>query len=48
MSSENLCEKSDTVHKIVRTHLEYINIQEMMKNRHLSRAIAESEFWYFE
>ena len=41
-----------TVHEIVRTHPEYITIEDlnvsgMMKNRHLSRAIAESEFWYF-
>ena len=41
-----------TVHEIVRTQPEYItienlNVSGMMKNRHLSRAIAESEFWYF-
>ena len=41
-----------TVHEIVRTQPEYITIEDlnvsgMMKNRHLSRAIAESEFYYF-
>ena len=41
-----------TVHEIVRTRPEYITIEDlnvsgMMKNRHLSRAITESEFWYF-
>ncbi|MBQ7214573.1 MAG: transposase [Synergistaceae bacterium] len=41
-----------TVHEIVRTQPEYItienlNVSGMMKNRHLSRAIAECEFWYF-
>ena len=40
------------VHEIVRTQPEYITIEDlnvsgMMKNRHLSRAIAESEFYYF-
>ena len=41
-----------TVHEIVRTQPEYITIEDlnvsgMMKNQHLSRAIAESEFYYF-
>ncbi len=41
-----------TVHELVRTQPEYITIEDlnvngMLKNRHLSRAIAESEFWYF-
>ena len=41
-----------TVHDIIRTQPEFITIEDlnvsgMMKNRHLSRAIAESEFWYF-
>lgn len=41
-----------TVHEIVRTQPEYITIEDlnitgMLKNRHLSRAIAESEFYYF-
>ncbi len=41
-----------TVHEIVRTQPEYItienlNVSGMLKNRHLSRAIAESEFYYF-
>ena len=41
-----------TVHEIVNTRPEYITIEDlniagMMKNRHLSRAIAESEFYYF-
>ena len=41
-----------TVHKIVSTRHEYIaiedlNVSGMLKNRHLSRAIAESEFYYF-
>ena len=41
-----------TVHEIVRTQPEYITIEDlnvsgMMKNRHLSRAIAEGEFYYF-
>ena len=41
-----------TVHEIVRTQPEYITIEDlnvsgMMKNRHLSRAIVECEFWYF-
>ena len=41
-----------TVHEIVRTQPEYITIEDlnisgMMKNRHLSRAISECEFWYF-
>lgn len=41
-----------TVHEIVRTQPEYITIEDlnvrgMMQNRHLSRAIAECEFWYF-
>lgn len=41
-----------TVHEIVKTQPEYITIEDlnvngMMKNRHLSRAIAESEFYYF-
>lgn len=41
-----------TVHEIVKTRPEYITIEDlnvsgMMKNRHLSRAIAESEFYYF-
>ena len=41
-----------TVHEIVSTRPEYIviedlNVSGMMKNRHLSRAIAESEFYYF-
>ena len=40
------------VREIVRTQPEYITIEDlnvrgMMKNRHLSRAIAESEFYYF-
>ena len=40
-----------TVHEIVSTRPEYIviedlNVSGMMKNRHLSRAIAESEFHY--
>ena len=40
------------VHEIVSTQPEYITIEDlnvsgMMKNRHLSRAIAESEFYYF-
>ena len=41
-----------TVHEIVSTRPEYIaiedlNVSGMLKNRHLSRAIAESEFYYF-
>ena len=41
-----------TVHEIVLTQPGYITIEDlnvsgMMKNRHLARAIAESEFWYF-
>ena len=41
-----------TVHDIIRTQPEFITIEDlnvsgMMKNRHLSRAIAESEFWCF-
>ena len=41
-----------TVHEIVSARPEYIaiedlNVSGMMKNRHLSRAIAESEFYYF-
>ena len=41
-----------TVHEIVSTRPEYIviedlNVSGMMKNRYLSRAIAESEFYYF-
>ena len=41
-----------TVHEIVRTQPEYITIEDlnvrgMIQNRHLSRAIAECEFWYF-
>ena len=41
-----------TVHEIVKARPEYITIEDlnvsgMMKNRHLSRAIAESEFYYF-
>ena len=41
-----------TVHEIVKRRPEYITIEDlnvsgMMKNRHLSRAIAESEFYYF-
>ena len=41
-----------TVHEIVSTRPEYIvienlNVSGMMKNRHLSRAIAECEFYYF-
>ena len=41
-----------TVHEIVITRPEYIaiedlNVSGMLKNRHLSRAIAESEFYYF-
>lgn len=41
-----------TVHEIVRTQPEFITIEDlnvsgMMKNRHLSRAIGESEFYYF-
>ena len=41
-----------TVHEIVRTQPEYITIEDlnvsgMLKNRHLSRAIAECEFGYF-
>ena len=40
-----------TVHEIVSTRPEYITIEDlnvsgMMKNRHLSRAIAECEFYY--
>ena len=41
-----------TVHEIIRTQPEFITIEDlnvsgMIKNRHLSRAIAESEFYYF-
>ena len=41
-----------TVHEIVSTRPEYIAIEDlnvlgMLKNRHLSRAIAECEFYYF-
>ncbi len=41
-----------TVHEIVSTRSEYITIEDlnvsgMLKNRHLSRAIAECEFYYF-
>ena len=41
-----------TVHEIVSARPEYIviedlNVSGMMKNRHLARAIAESEFYYF-
>ncbi len=41
-----------TVHEIVIRRPEYITIEDlnisgMMKNRHLSRAVAESEFYYF-
>ena len=41
-----------TIHEIVSARPEYIviedlNVSGMMKNRHLSRAIAESEFYYF-
>ena len=41
-----------TVHEIVSARPEYIaiedlNVSGMLKNRHLSRAIAESEFYYF-
>ena len=41
-----------TVHAIVMSRPEYITIEDMnvsgmMKNRHLSRAISESEFWSF-
>ncbi len=41
-----------TVHEIVSTRPEYITVEDlnvsgMMKNRHLSRAIAESGFYYF-
>ena len=41
-----------TVHDIIRTQPEFITIEDlnvsgMLKNRHLSRAISESEFWYF-
>ena len=41
-----------TVHEIVSVRPEYIaiedlNVSGMLKNRHLSRAIAESEFYYF-
>ena len=41
-----------TVHEIVSTRPEFIviedlNVSGMLKNRHLSRAIAESEFYYF-
>ncbi len=41
-----------TVHEIVSTRPEYITIEDlnvsgMLKNRHLSRAIASCEFWYF-
>ena len=41
-----------TVHEIISTRPEYIviedlNVSGMLKNRHLSRAIAESEFYYF-
>ena len=41
-----------TVHEIVIRRPEYITIEDlnvsgMMKNRHLSRAIAESQFYYF-
>ena len=40
------------VHEIVSTQPEFItienlNVSGMMKNKHLSRAIAECEFWYF-
>ena len=40
------------VHDIVSTQplfitIEDLNVSGMMKNRHLSRAIAECEFWYF-
>ena len=40
------------VHELTRTQPEYIiiedlNVSGMMKNRHLSRAISECEFWYF-
>ena len=41
-----------TVHEIVITRPEYITIEDlnvsgMLKNRHLSKAIASCEFWYF-
>ena len=41
-----------TVHEIVTARPEYITIEDlnisgMMKNRHLSREIAECEFWHF-
>ncbi len=41
-----------TVHEIVSKRPEYITIEDlnvsgMLKNRHLSRAIASCEFWYF-
>ena len=41
-----------TVHEIVSARPEYITIEDlnvsgMLKNRHLSRAIASCEFWYF-
>ena len=41
-----------TVHEIVSTRPEYITIEDlnvsgMLKNRHLSRAISECEFYYF-
>ena len=41
-----------TVHEIVRTRPEYITIEDlnvsgMLRNRHLSRAIASCEFFYF-
>ncbi len=41
-----------TVHEIVIARPEYITVEDlnvsgMMKNRHLSRAIAECEFYYF-
>ena len=41
-----------TVHEIVITRPEYITVEDlnvsgMLKNRHLSRAIASCEFWYF-
>ncbi|MBQ9904821.1 MAG: transposase, partial [Synergistaceae bacterium] len=41
-----------TVHEIVITRPEYITIEDlnvsgMLKNRHLSKAVASCEFWYF-
>ena len=41
-----------TVHEITSTQPEFITIEDlnvsgMIKNRHLSRAVSECEFWYF-